>query len=86
MAGLTCANIYSSVIIFLRSWLTNAMCMDAIQTRRARKKATVFRIPKKCQEREKWIEFLNRKDIDVKSSDLFVCELHFEKKIFERKQ
>ena len=34
--------------------------------------------------KNKWIRFINRKDIDLKSECVFVCDKHFEEKFIKR--
>ena len=43
-------------------------------------KSAVFRLPKDEDLKKRWLQFLNRRDINQNSSYVIICEKHFEEK------
>ena len=55
-------------------------------SKRGHQKAAVFSPPSDASLRAKWMTFINRKDLNINSNSVFLCELHFEEKYLQRNE
>ena len=65
--------------------MVNTCSVFGCHSEKEQTKAAVFKFPKENTElRQRWLRFINRKNVNPNSSYLFICERHFEEKYLNK--
>ena len=59
-------------------------CVGCFSNKPGQRKKAAFRLPKDPDLKERWLKFLNRKDVNDDMKYVYVCDLHFEEKYLNR--
>ena len=59
-------------------------CVGCYSNKAGHSSKAAFRIPRDPDLKERWLKFLNRKDLAGEIKYVYVCELHFEEKYLNR--
>ena len=65
--------------------MVNTCSVYGCHSEKEQTKAAVFKFPKENTElRQRWLRFINRKNLNPNSSYLFICERHFKEKYLNK--
>ena len=65
--------------------MVNTCSVYGCHSEKEQTKAAVFKFPKENTElRQRWLRFINKKNVNPNSSYLFICERHFEEKYLNK--